>query len=77
MPAILGYGALTSVVLGAFGYTGAKLTGYEREKGVDEYARKQQLRRNRRRPVEETLAEIGEGRGKFSRLLHSGLVQEY
>jgi hypothetical protein len=30
---------------------------------MDEYERKEQLRLARRRPIEETIAEIGEGRG--------------
>lgn len=40
------------------------MTGYERDAGVDEFERKMALRKNRRRPVEQTIAEIGEGRGK-------------
>ena len=65
MPAVLGYGTLTAVVLAAFNFTGGKMSGWERDAGVDEYDRKQALRHNRRRPVEETIAEIGEGRGEF------------
>lgn len=65
MPAILGYGALTSVLLAAFEYTGGSLKGKKPEiEGMDEFERKQHLRTNRRRPLEETLAEVGEGRGK-------------
>jgi len=63
MPRMLGYGAFTAVVLAAFNYTGGKLTGFDRDPEVDEYERKEQLRKNRRRPIEETLAELGEGRG--------------
>lgn len=64
MPAILGYGAFTSVVLAVFDYTGASLRGKRPEiEGMDEFERKEHLRKNRRRPIEETLAEIGEGRG--------------
>ncbi|GAM83202.1 hypothetical protein ANO11243_011880 [Dothideomycetidae sp. 11243] len=65
MPAVLGYGTLTAVVLAAFNYTGGKISGWEREAGVDEYDRKQMLRKNRRRPAEDTIAEIGEGRGVY------------
>ncbi|PNS21298.1 hypothetical protein CAC42_1077 [Sphaceloma murrayae] len=65
MPAVFGYGTLTAVVLAAFNYSGGKMSGYDREAGVDEYERKMALRKNRRRPVEDTIAEIGEGRGVY------------
>ncbi|KAI3393154.1 hypothetical protein diail_4679 [Diaporthe ilicicola] len=64
MPAILGYGAFTSILLAAFEYTGGSLKGKKPEiEGMDEFERKQHLRTNRTRPLEETLAEVGEGRG--------------
>jgi len=63
MPLIIGYGAFTSVALAAFEYTGGTLRGYLNRPEVDEYERKEMLRKNRRRPIEETIAEIGEGRG--------------
>lgn len=67
MPAILGYGAFTSVVLAVFDFTGASLRGKRPEiEGMDEFERKEHLRRNRRRPIEETLANVGEGRGMYS-----------
>jgi hypothetical protein len=59
----MGYGAALSVVLAAFTYTGGKLTGYERDPTVDEVSRKEFLRKNRRRPVDEIVNELGEGRG--------------
>jgi hypothetical protein len=59
----MGYGAALSVVLAAFTYTGGKLTGYERDPTVDEVSRKEYLRKNRRRPVDEIVNELGEGRG--------------
>src|ERR1700722_9964303 len=62
-PAVLGFGALTAVVMGAYDYTGGRLTGYQRDPKVDEFDRKEYMRKNRRRPIEETIAEIGEGRG--------------
>ena len=40
------------------------MTGYSRDADVDEFERKEQLRKARRRPVEETVAELGEGRGR-------------
>lgn len=68
-PAVLGFGALCAVVLGAYDYTGGRLTGYQKDPAVDEFERKELLRKNRRRPIEETIAEIGEGRGNLGRLV--------
>lgn len=65
MPAVLGYGLMCSVILGAFDYTGGALTGYRKNAEVDEFERKQYLRQNRRRPVEETVEQLGEGRGIY------------
>ncbi|KAJ1325820.1 NADH-ubiquinone oxidoreductase subunit [Microdochium nivale] len=64
LPRVLGHGAVFSVVLTAFNYTGGTLQGYMRdEREHDEFARKEALRLNRRRPITETIADIGEGRG--------------
>jgi len=65
VPAVLGFGALTAVVLGAYDYSGGALTGYKRDKEIDEFERKQNLRKNRRRPIEQTISELGEGRGIY------------
>ncbi|MCJ1477132.1 hypothetical protein MMC13_005803 [Lambiella insularis] len=65
MPAVLGYGAGLAVLLGTFDYTGGVLTGYEKDPNVDEYDRKEQLRKNKRRPIQETIQELGEGRGIY------------
>ncbi|GAB7356365.1 hypothetical protein MBLNU459_g7150t1 [Dothideomycetes sp. NU459] len=65
-PAVLGYGAALAVVLGAFNYTGGKLTGYNKDPTVDEVGRKEYLRKNRRRPLEDTVTELGEGRGIYA-----------
>jgi hypothetical protein len=64
LPRILGYGALTAAVLAVYEYTGGSLTGFKRDPEVDEYERKEMMRKNRRRPLEETLADVGEGRCK-------------
>ncbi|KAL9094850.1 MAG: hypothetical protein Q9165_002799 [Trypethelium subeluteriae] len=63
LPAFLGYGAALAVIAGAYDYTGGSLGGYRKDPDVDEVARKEFLRKNRRRPIEETLADLGEGRG--------------
>lgn len=69
MPAVLGYGAGLAVLLGTFDYTGGVLTGYTKDPEVDEYERKEMLRRNRRRPIQETVTELGEGRGMATQSL--------
>lgn len=63
-PAVLGFGALLAIIQGTFDYTGGKMTGFARDAEVDEYERTEQMRRNKRRPIEETLHELGEGRGR-------------
>ncbi|KAK8221866.1 hypothetical protein M8818_000031 [Zalaria obscura] len=65
-PAVFGYGAALGIVLGAFNYTGGALTGYVRDPGVDEVERKEYMRKNRRRPLEDTVTELGEGRGIYA-----------
>ncbi|MCJ1299025.1 hypothetical protein MMC08_001816 [Hypocenomyce scalaris] len=65
LPAVLGYGAGLAVLLGTYDYTGGVLTGYDKDPNGDEYLRKEQLRKNRRRPIQETLEELGEGRGIY------------
>jgi hypothetical protein len=49
--------------MGAFDYTGGSLSGFKKDKDLDEFERKEALRKNRRRPIQETLSELGEGRG--------------
>lgn len=63
-PAVLGFGAGLAIVQGAFDYTGGKFSGYDKDPNVDEYERKEALKKNRRRPIQETLEELGEGRGE-------------
>ncbi|OTB01976.1 hypothetical protein M426DRAFT_265272 [Hypoxylon sp. CI-4A] len=64
MPQIIGFGAAFSVIMSAFEFTGGSLRGGPRTEvpGMDEYDRKEYLRKNRRRPIEETISELGEGR---------------
>lgn len=66
MPAVVGTGVMASVLLTTFDYTGGVLTGYSKDPAFDEFEHKQQLRKNRRRPIQETIDEMGEGRGKCS-----------
>ncbi|RDL32522.1 Uncharacterized protein BP5553_08978 [Venustampulla echinocandica] len=62
-PTVLGLGALTAVLMGAYDFTGGSLRGFKKDKTLDEFERKEFLRKNRRIPIEQTISEIGEGRG--------------
>ncbi|KAI5226176.1 hypothetical protein E4T40_03190 [Aureobasidium subglaciale] len=64
-PAVAGYGTALAVILGTWHFAGGKITGYQVDDTVDEVARKEYLRKNRRRPMEETLQQVGEGRGIY------------
>jgi len=78
MPRILGFGAFFSVAMTAFDYTGGSLRGKRTEvEGMDEYERKEFLRKNRRRPIEETIADIGEGRGSLPLLYRPNTINKY
>lgn len=59
-------GCLASVIVGVFDLTGGTLRGFTRDPNVDEFERKQHLRENRRRPIRETIEELGEGRGIYA-----------
>lgn len=63
MPAVLGYGSGLAIAAFAFDYTKTSLSGQKNDPTVDEYERKMMMRKNRQRPIEETIAELGEGRG--------------
>lgn len=65
IPAVIGWGSGLAITMAAFDYTGGSFFGYQADPYVDEYERKQELRANKRRPISETLEELGEGRGKL------------
>lgn len=62
-PAVLGLGAGLAVAVAVFDYTGGSLSGWKRDLERDEYEHKEMLRTTRRRPLQETLDQLGEGRG--------------
>ncbi|KAJ2901818.1 hypothetical protein MKZ38_001356 [Zalerion maritima] len=63
MPKVFGFGLSFAAILGAADYTGG-LVGHNRiNHNADEYEEKERMRRTRRRPIEETLEFVGEGRG--------------
>ncbi|KAH8434997.1 uncharacterized protein LDX57_012626 [Aspergillus melleus] len=52
--------------MGAFEYTGGSLWGYQKDHTVDEFERRQQLRKQFRTSGEQTVQELGEGRGIYA-----------
>ncbi|QDS77870.1 hypothetical protein FKW77_000262 [Venturia effusa] len=66
MPAVLGYGAGLAIAAFTFDYTKTSLSGQKNDPTVDEFERKMAMRKNRKRPIEETIAELGEGRGIYA-----------
>jgi hypothetical protein len=50
---------------GTLKYTGGRLDGFKKQAEEDTFEWKMEMRRNKRRPLEETIAELGEGRGTF------------
>jgi hypothetical protein len=65
-PAVLGYGVALSTAMTAFEYTGGSLFGYQKDNSVDEFDRRTALRKAFQTPVEQSVAELGEGRGMCS-----------
>ncbi|KAJ5476561.1 hypothetical protein N7475_002290 [Penicillium sp. IBT 31633x] len=64
-PAVLGYGIALSTAMTAFEYTGGSLFGYQKDHTVDEFDRRTALRKAFQTPGEQTIAELGEGRGIY------------
>lgn len=64
MPAVVGHAAALAIILGTFEYTGGSFAIKQRDPNFDETGRKLALRANMRRPLEETIEELGEGRGR-------------
>ncbi|CAH0037241.1 unnamed protein product [Clonostachys solani] len=63
-PPVFGLGAAVGLAHGLFYVFGNRLDSFKNEE--DEFERKEILRRNKRRPIAETIAEVGEGRGIIS-----------
>ncbi|KAL8829917.1 MAG: hypothetical protein Q9191_001737 [Dirinaria sp. TL-2023a] len=64
IPYVLGLGSVSAIAQGVFDYTGGSLFGYGMDPERDEYEHKEMLRTTRRRPLHETIEQLGEGRGK-------------
>ncbi|KAF3908050.1 hypothetical protein ABW21_db0203253 [Orbilia brochopaga] len=66
MPRVLGFGFGLGAILAIFERAGGTFRGDKwKQPDVDEFARKEAMRLKRRMPFEETIAEIGEGRGVY------------
>ncbi|KAK1993781.1 Tim17/Tim22/Tim23 family protein [Colletotrichum falcatum] len=64
MPVVLGLGAAFGAWQGVFQLTGGRLRGWSEDKSeFGEMDKKLAQRAAKRRPIEETIAELGEGRG--------------
>ncbi|KAI9147823.1 NADH-ubiquinone oxidoreductase 21.3 kDa subunit [Paramyrothecium foliicola] len=61
LPVVLGIGGLFAGVQGTLYFLGGRIDSFKEES--DEFERKEIIRRTTRRPVEQTIAELGEGRG--------------
>lgn len=72
-PMVLGGAAVVGISMAAWRYTHG-LQGYAiKEDDEDEVARKEEMRKMRRRPIQETLEQLGEGRGMiYDTLAHHG-----
>jgi hypothetical protein len=63
-PSVFGYGTALAVTLAAFEYTGGTLWGKkDKDQNLDKYEQLEKIRKNYRTPAEETIAQLGEGRG--------------
>jgi len=62
---VLGCGTFFAIFAGTLQYTGGRLEGIKKQAEEDMFEWKMEMRRNKRRPLEETIAELGEGRGTF------------
>jgi len=62
IPGMIGIGVMTGVAASVLTYTGGELRARP-DPRRDIYAEREHLRKNYRSPVEETIAQLGEGRG--------------
>jgi hypothetical protein len=63
MPSVLGNGVLLGVALAGAQYTGGAVFSQRSDPDEDKFTMKEEVRRRFRRPVNEMINEIGEGRG--------------
>jgi hypothetical protein len=66
MPSVLGNGVLLGLALAGAQYTGGAVFSQRSDPDEDKFVTKEEVRRRFRRPVNEMINEIGEGRGNSS-----------
>lgn len=66
MPSVLGSGVLLGVALAGAKFTGGAVFNKRSDPEEDTFAKKEEIRRRFRRPANEMINEIGEGRGKIT-----------
>ena len=66
MPSVLGSAAVLGVALAGAQYTGGAFSQRALDPDEDRFAKKEEIRKRFRRPVNELINEIGEGRGRFN-----------
>lgn len=66
IPSVLGNGLAVGVILAATHVAGANFIAAPPEGTEDSMLTKEEIRRRFRRPIQETINEIGEGRGRMS-----------
>ena len=64
MAAVIGSGAAASVLMAVAFYTSQSYISSQQEAEEQKFVRKDEIRKRFRRPLNETVNEIGEGRGK-------------
>lgn len=65
LPSVLGSGVLLGVALAGAQFTGGAVFSQRSDPDEDKFATKEEVRRRFRRPVNEMINEIGEGRGIY------------
>ena len=65
IPTVLGFGTMLAVITATLDYTGGRIRGGQ-DPNIDQYDLKESSRKTFRIPAEQTVAELGEGRGIFS-----------
>ena len=70
MSSVIGRGVLVAVTLAAASYTGNSMLSETVDPETDRFLSKSEIRNRFRRPVNELINEIGEGRGMCSFLKH-------
>lgn len=63
MSAVVGYAAMFGGIMGFWEYTGGRIRGFQHDLTDEDDLKAEAVRKTYRRPIEETIAELGEIRG--------------